>query len=139
MYVETIAFHGLPPRGSAQDRLACETLARARNRKLCENVYLGRLLAATVNLDENIFQLWTELYSLEIFQNAYTPATVSSKASALKTLNKRLQGDSADQKRMFQKLRQLTVRETDMRPLTARELEAARRKLRRRALVKATK
>ena len=138
MYVETIKFRGLPPRGSIQDRMACTMMSRARTRKVSEGVYLGRLLAAGMNLNENIFQLWTELYSLEVFHNTYNPATVSNKNETLKILRDKLSGGVKDQKRMFRKLEHLTVREADMRPATAREREAARQRLRRATLRKAT-
>jgi len=139
MYVETVKFHGLPPRGSLQDRITCEMLLRVRTRKVSENVYLGRLLAANMNLNENMFQLWTELYSLEVFHNTYNPATVSSKAKALEVLKKRLIGDTENNSQMFRKLQRLTVKESDMRPTTAKEREAAKQRLRRLALKKATR
>jgi hypothetical protein len=106
--MRTIPGDGLPPRGSVQDRIACEMLIRERRREVQSQIYLARIQAAGLQIPEKIFRLWTTLYAMEVTHENYA------------------------RERSFQRLEALTADDADLRPLSAAEVEEFRRKLRRR-------
>lgn len=124
----------MPVRGSIQDRIACEMLIRERRRSITESVYLARILSAGLNLNEKLFQLWTSILSMEVFQESYQPEVVQEKAHALKLMQDGTTNRTTTQVRMFQKLNRLTARDEDLRPATPEELEAFKRRLRKQRL-----
>lgn len=124
----------MPTRGSIQDRIACEMLIRERRRSITENVYLARITSAGLNIPDKLFQLWTTILSMEVFQESYQPEVVKEKQYALKLIQENVTQRSEGQVRMFQKLHKLTARDNDMRPATPEELESFKRKLRQRHL-----
>ncbi len=132
LFVRTIPTRGMPTRGSIQDRIACEMLIRDRRRTVTEHVYLARITAAGLNLPQEIFQLATSLLSMEVFQESYQPEVVKEKEYALKLIQDNVTQRHEGQVRMFNKLHKLTARESDLRPATADELEAFKRKIRQR-------
>lgn len=134
LYVRTLPLRGMPVRGSIQDRIACEMLIRERRRSITENVYLARILSAGLNLNEKLFQLWTSILSMEVFQESYQPEVVQEKAYALKLIQDSTTNRTTTQVRMFQKLNKLTARDEDLRPATPEELEAFKRRLRKQRL-----
>lgn len=137
LYLNTLAFRGMPKAGSIQDRIACEMVLRQRRRSVVENVYLGRILSATIQLPEKLFQMWTTMLSMEVFQESYQPEVVKEKETALKLIQENVTQRSETQKRMFRKLQKLTATEDSMRPATEAEVEEFRRKIRRQYLNKA--
>lgn len=124
----------MPARGSLQDRVICEVLTREKRRHISENVYLGRILAAGMQLPEQVFQLWTALLTMEVSQENYFPGTSEAKKVALRALTEGVKEHSDKRVHMFKKLHKLTVGEDDLRPASPEEKEAFRRKLRRRHL-----
>jgi hypothetical protein len=105
---------------------------RERRRKLLEQLYLGRILAAGFNIPEAVFKLLTTMLSLEITQENYLPKTVDSKKMALETLVEREKAATEENVKVFQKLQQLEVSDDDLRPATPEELEEFKRKMRQR-------
>lgn len=134
LYVRTLPLRGMPVRGSIQDRIACEMLIRERRRSITESVYSARILSAGLNINEKLFQLWTSILSMEVFQESYQPEVVQEKEHALKLIQDGTTARTTTQVRMFQKLNKLTARDVDMRPATPEELEAFKRRLRKRRL-----
>jgi len=111
---------------------------RERRKTVSENVYLGRILASGMKLPEALFQLWTSLFSMEVYQENYSPGTVEAKQFALKTLANSTQQSTKGRVAMFQRIQQLTASESDLRPVTVAEREIYKRKLRRRFLKRHT-
>jgi hypothetical protein len=134
MFVRTLPQRGVPPRGSVQDRVACEMLSRERRMTLYKSIYLGRILSATSLLPEPVFQLWTELFATQVYHESYMPSTIEVKKQALKGLESALRPDSEDRIQMFKKLQKLEAREENLRPATSDEVEEIRRRLRRQRL-----
>jgi len=130
MYVQVLPLRGMPPRGSIQDRIACEMLLRTRRRAVTENVYLARILSAGLNLNEKLFQLWTTILTMEVFQESYQPEVVQEKEYALKLIQENVTQRGEGQVRVFKKLHKLTVLEDDLKPATPAEYEAFQRRLR---------
>jgi hypothetical protein len=122
----------MPERGSLQDRVACEMLLRERRRQVQSQTYLGRIMAASVNLPEKLFSLWTTLYSMEVFQSNYSPEVVEDKEEALKAFRDTAHVTVVERTNYLQKLETLTARDEDLRPATPEEIEEAKRRLRRR-------
>lgn len=122
----------MPERGSLQDRIACEMLARERRRELQGQIYLGRILAASLNLPEKVFSLWTKLYSMEVFQTNYSPDVVEDKVNALTHMEERETKSIIERNDIMKKLDKLTSRPENERPLTEQEVEELKRKLRKR-------
>lgn len=139
MFLDTIKYRGMPLRGSIQDRVACEMLIRDRKQRVGQSAYLGRILAASVQLPEAQYQFLTEMLSFEIFHENYTPQIYETKQKILKTLREAPKQQEEDQERMFKALSKLDMSEEDLRPVTPVELEQYRRKLRQRKLRNATK
>jgi hypothetical protein len=134
MYVRSIPTRGIPPRGSVQDRIACEMLAREQRRAVHGNVYLGRLLSLNMSIPPKLFDLWTTLYMMEVTHESYSPAAVKDKEQALKEIADR-EGQTQQQRvSLFSKLDALTATDEGMRPASPEEMEAVKRKLRRRHL-----
>jgi len=136
MFMRTLPVRGVPPRGSIQDMVAQEMLVRERRKNVSEQVYLGRIIAAGMQLPEPMFQLWTSLFALEVHQESYTPGTVKEKKLALRTLTKHVEQNTKGRIKMFEKLNRLNMTETDMQPITPAEREIFLRKLRARHLKK---
>lgn len=134
MFMRTLPFRGVPPRGSIQDLLAQEMLLRERRKTVSQQSYLGRIIAAGMQLPEATFRLWTSLFEMEIFQENYSPSTVEAKSAALQTLLSSIDQQQHGRVRMFDKLNKLNMSEEDLRPSTAEERERFKRKLRRRHL-----
>lgn len=130
MYVQVLPLRGMPVRGSIQDRIACEMLLRARRRAVTENVYLARILSAGLNLNEKLFQLWTTILTMEVFQESYQPEVVKEKEYALKLIQDNVTQRGEGQVRVFKQLHKLTVLEDDLKPATPAEYEAFQRRLR---------
>ena len=124
----------MPSRGSIQDRIACEMMLRERRRSVTEDVYLARIISAGLNIPDKLFQLWTTILTMEVFQESYQPEVVKEKQYALKLIQENVTQRSEGQVRMFQKLHKLTAREDDLRPATPEEVELVKRKLRKRHL-----
>lgn len=128
--MRTLPLRGMPPRGSIQDRIACEMLLRDRRRNVTENVYLARILSAGLNLNEKLFQLWTTILTMEVFQESYQPEVVKEKEYALKLIQDNVTQRSEGQVRVFKKLHKLTALDDDLKPATPAEYEAFQRRLR---------
>lgn len=129
--MRTIPTRGMPPRGSIQDRIACEILIRERRRSVTEHVYLARILSSGINLPEKLFQLWTTMLTMEVFQESYQPEVVKEKEQALKLIQENVTQKHGHQVRMFKKLHSITTSDDDMRVATPAELEEFRRRMRR--------
>ena len=97
----------MPARGSIQDRIVCEMLIRERRRAISESVYLARIISSGLNLNEKVFDLWTRLLSMEVFQESYQPEVVQEKQYALKLIQENVTNRGTTQVRMFQKLNKL--------------------------------
>ncbi len=130
MYLSTIASFGVPPRGSIQDRIACEMLFRMRRRKLSEVAYLGRIMSAATMLPESQYRFLTQLLSLEIFQENYSPSIIDFKHDLITQLHSQRTDDRAAKDRMVKAAQRLEFNETTLRPPTDRELEEYKRRLR---------
>lgn len=135
MYVRTIPVRGVPTRGSIQDRIAGEMLAREQRRAVHGHVYLGRLLSASMAIPPKLFDMWTTLYTMEVTHESYSPAAIRDKERVLKEISVSKEQDEQHRQTVFSKLDSLTVDDADMRPVTAAEMEAVRRKMRRRHLL----
>jgi hypothetical protein len=107
-------------------------LIRERRRQVQGQVYLGRIMAASLNLPEKLFSLWTTLYSMEVFQSNYSPEVVQDKEDALKAIDQALNKDVVERTSLLTKLEKLTATDEDLRPASEQELEEAKRRLRRR-------
>jgi hypothetical protein len=118
--------------------VAQELLMRERRKTVSEQVYLGRIIAVGMHLPETLFQLWTSLFSMEVYQENYSPGTVEAKQFALKTLTDATTANGQGRVAMFEKIHKMTVSDEDMRPITPAEREIYKRKLRRRFLKKQT-
>jgi tRNA A-37 threonylcarbamoyl transferase component Bud32 len=129
----------MPARGSLQDRIACEILLRERRRSVTESVYLARILSAGINLPEKLFQMWTSLLTMEVFQESYQPEVVKEKVQALKLIRENVTQTQEHQVRMFRKLHSITTSQDDLRPASPEQIEEFRRKLRRSHLAPARK
>lgn len=110
---------------------------RDRQRHVSEQVYLAKIISAGLNIPEKLFQLWTTLLSLEVFQESYVPEVAKDKENALKLIQDNVTQRHETQVRMFRKLQKLTAREMDMKPATPKELEEFRRRIRQHHLQKA--
>jgi len=130
--MRTVLHRGMPDRGSIQDRIACEMIIRDRRRQVQGQMYLGRIMAASLNLPEKLFSTWTTLYSMEVFQSNYSPEVVRDKEEALKVISDIVDKKEEEHTSMLNKLDKLTVREDDLRPATAEDIERAKRRLRQR-------
>ena len=89
-------------------------------------------MAASLNLPEKLFSLWTTLYSMEVFQSNYSPQAVEEKEEALKTLTHNVERQVRERETVMQKLEKLTAREDDLVPATPEQIEEAKRRLRKR-------
>jgi len=107
---------------------------RERRKNISEHVYLGRIIAAGMQLPEPLFQLWTSLFAMEVHQENYSPGSVKAKEFALDALKENVEQQTEGRVRMFEKLNRLNMSEADMQPITHAEREIFRRKLRRRHL-----
>ena len=136
MFMRTLPFRGVPPRGSMQDRITQEMLLRERRRNVSEQVYLGRIIAAGMQMPESLFQLWTSLFAMEVHQENYLPDVAKDKVLALQTLRQNSEQKTKGRIRMFEKLNRLNMSEADMLPITPQERELFLRKLRRRHIKK---
>jgi hypothetical protein len=125
---------GMPARGSIQDRIASEVLIRERRRGVVESVYLAKVISAGLRIPEKLFQLWTHMLSMEVFQESYQPEVVKEKEHALKLIQENVTQKTAANVRMFKKLQSLTVKDADLRKPTPEQVEEFQRKLRRRYL-----
>lgn len=132
--MRTLPLRGMPSAGSIQDRIACEMMLRERRRSVTEQVYLARILSAGLSIPEKLFQLWTTIVTMEVFQESYQPAVVKEKEDALKLIQENVTHKHEGQVRMLTKLQKLTAREDDLRPATPEEIEVFRRRLRKRHL-----
>ncbi len=130
MYLNTLAYAGLPPRGSIQDRVACEMLFRMRRRKLGEVAYLGRIMSAATMLPESQYRFLTQLLSLEIFQENYMPSIIDFKHDLINQLHAQRTEDRSSNDRLVKAAQRLEFTESGLRPTTDKELEEYRRKLR---------
>lgn len=139
MFLRTLPHQGVPLRGSLPDRVAQALLTRERHKKVSEHAYLGRIIAAGMKLPNSSFQLWTSLLAMEIYQENYSAATLEAKKVALKTLSTAPDTKKATQKRMFDRLNELSMTENELRPITPAERERFKRKLRRRFLSNSSK
>jgi hypothetical protein len=135
MYVRTIPIRGVPARGSVQDRIAGEMLAREQRRAVHGHVYLGRLLSATMAIPPKLFDMWTTLYTMEVTHESYSPGAIKDKERVLHEITVSKSQSEQQQKSVFSKLDSLTVEDADLRPVTPAELENMRRKMRRRHLL----
>lgn len=124
----------MPARGSIQDRIACEVAIRERRRAITEHVYLARVISSGLNISDRLFQMWTHMLSMEVFQESYQPEVVKEKEYALKLIQENVTQKTEHNTRMFRKLQSLTARDTDLRKPTPEEIEEFQRKLRRRFL-----
>jgi hypothetical protein len=93
-------------------------------------------MASGMLLPERMFKLWTSLFSLEIYQENYTAETIQAKQDALQILEERTKTQTKSRVRMFRKLQRLEVTDEGLRPITPKEIELYKRKLRRRHLKK---
>lgn len=132
--MRTLPFQGVPPRGSLRDLVAQEMLIRERRKNVSEHVYLGRIIAAGMQLPESLFQMWTSLFAMEVHHENYSPGTVKEKEFALNTLREHVEQHTKGRVDMFKKLNRLNISEDEMRPVTPAEREIFRRRLRRRHL-----
>ncbi len=128
--MRTLAQRGMPVAGSIQDRVACEMVTRERHRSITEHSYLGRILASSLNLPEKLFSLWTHMLSLEVSQQNYAPATFEDKRQALQRIDDARTEQKDGRVKMFKKLQKMTVPDADLQPVSAEEVEAARRRIR---------
>jgi len=124
----------MPARGSIQDRIACEVMIRERRRAITEHVYLARVISSGLNISDRLFQMWTHMLSMEVFQESYQPEVVKEKEYALKLIQENVTQKTEHNTRMFRKLQSLTARDPDLRKPTPEEVEEFQRKLRRRFL-----
>jgi len=139
MYLDTIPYAGMPLRGSIQDRVACEMLLRRRRQEVNKFAYLGRIVAATVQLPEIQYQFLTELLAFEVFHENYNPEMFETKQEILKSITESPDKEADERKRMFKALKNLELAENDMRPVTPEYLEQVKRRLRKRKLQQASK
>lgn len=139
MYLSTIASEGLPPRGSLQDRIVCEMLHRMRRRRLAEVSFLGRIMASATVLPEGQYRFLVELLSMEIFQENYTSSNLRFKTNLVKEIRTRRSHGGVDQKRQIDSVRNLEVKEEDLRLLTNAERENYLRRLRKIRLKQASR
>ncbi len=130
---------GMPAAGSVQDLIAVEMVLRERRRALTEHSYIGRILASSLNLPEKLFQLWTSLLSLEVFQENYTPDAVNSKKATLDRISKVKEERATGNQRMFNRLHKLTAEDADLTPATPEDIERLKRKLRKKRLEMSTR
>ena len=137
MYLDTIKYKGLPPRGSLQDRIACEMVLRTRKQKISEHAYLGRILAAGMQLPEAQYQFLTQLLSMEINHDNYSPSTSALKTQILGMITEEKTGEARQRNSMVSALERLEVKEEDLRPLTPAEVESYKRQLRKAKLKRA--
>lgn len=138
MFLDTIKCRGMPLRGSIQDRIACEMLLRDRRQRVSTHAYLGRILAATVQLPEAQYKFLTEMLSFEVFHENYNPQLFETKQRILKDLREAPKQQEQDQQNMLHTLKSLDLSEEDLRPVTPVELEQYKRKIRKRKLELAT-
>ena len=136
--MRTLPLKGMPDRGSLQDRVVSEMLIRERRRQVHGQIYLGRILAASLQLPEKLFSLWTTLYSMEVSHANYTPEVIKDKELALKSLDTTHRKEMAERNKLINRLETLTVTEATDRPATDAEREEAKRRLRHR-LIKSAK
>lgn len=106
---------------------------------MSEQIYLGRIIAASMNLPDNVFRLWTTLFSMEVSQENYSPVILEEKQKALEAMQVEDKEEHKNRVRAFSKLSKLTVDDDDLRPAAPSEIEAFRRKLRKRFVRKAKK
>lgn len=126
--------HGLPPRGSVQDRVVCEMLYRSRRSTLMQSVYLGKLLAVGTGIPEKLLSSWTTLLSLEINHDNYKPNIVKQKKDAIDWLVLNEQREHINYVQSTQKLDKLTVTGDNDRAATPEELAEYKRQMRRKHL-----
>lgn len=136
--MRTLPTKGIPPRGSAQDLIATEMLLRERNQKIASQLYLARMLQASLGIPEQVFKVWTELFALEVSQQSYSPEMIALQRKALKKFDRQTQQEKRDRRRMFSRLAKLEVEQERSRPASKAEREEFKRKLRRKRLQKGT-
>jgi len=134
MFVRTIPTQGVPARGSIQDRVAREMIAREHRKVVRGQVYLGRLLTAGSAIPPKLFDLWTTLYTMEVTHETYTRAASRDKEKLLKDISARDHNEVESRTSMFSKLDALTATDDQMRPASAEDMEEVKRRFRRRHL-----
>lgn len=139
MFLKTLPNRGVPPRGSVQDRVACEMLIRERRLTLQKSIYLGRIVTAGSMIPEPVFQLWTELFATQVYHENYMPTTIDVKKHAFEGLKSITADDFEENKQKLRNLQKLEATDEALRPSTPKEIEEIKRKLRRHRLKKVTK
>jgi len=132
--MRTLPSRGMPPRGSVQDLIASEMVQRERRREIASQQYVARLLQAGLGISDKIFSVWTDLYSLEVFQDNYSPTTMALQKAVLEDLDKKKKKDIGTRDRMLGKVAKLEVKTDSIRSASKEEREAFREKLRRKRL-----
>lgn len=122
---------GMPPRGSAQDLIATEMIRRERTAFVAQQEYLARMFQVGLNIPEKIFKVWTDLFSMEVFQDSYSPAMIRMQRQALEAFDRKKQQEARDRRRMFNRLATLEVKSDSLRTATPKEREELKNKLRR--------
>lgn len=87
MYMRVFPGRGMPRRGSLQDVVVQEMLYREQRKEIHQNVFLGQLLAAGLNIPQGLFQAWSDMYADEVTQDNYNPKVLAFKRSLQKLLN----------------------------------------------------
>ena len=111
-------------------------LLRERRRAVVASVYQARLIAAGLNIREEIFDLWTMLYVDEVSHENYQPTVVRQKRSMLDAFTSHRKVDHS----LVQRANSYTVASSkDLQPYSKEELRQLRDKLRKRTLKEHTR
>jgi hypothetical protein len=96
-------------------------------------------MSAAMVLPESQYRFLTQLLSLEIFQENYTPGVTDFKHNLINQLHSQRVGAHSDRDRMLKATQKLEFTEAGMRPATPAELEEYKRRLRKIQLKRASR
>lgn len=106
-------------------------LQRERSREIASQAYIARLLQAGFGISDKIFNLWSEMYAMEVYQHNYDLRTIRANKAALMKFDRKLQKEKSDRQRFVDQLTKLSSEPGKQRPPTQAEREEFKQKLRR--------